>query len=162
MILLLISLFSLSSCSFHMNLFKELTLNNDDNVIISPLSIYQALSLTTNGARSSTLKAMLDTLGSSSIESLNRRNIEIIKAISAQIAEMYKAEVAQLRNEAQVNQWCAKNTNNKITKIIDTIKHNTMMILLNAVYFKSKWLYQFDKRRTTVKPFYLNSKEKKT
>ena len=35
------------------------------------------------------------------------------------------------------------------------------MILLNAVYFKSKWLYQFDPRRTTVKPFYLNANEKK-
>ena len=74
---------------------------------------------------------------------------------------MYKAEVAQLRNEAQVNQWCAKNTNNKITEIIDKIGPNTMMILLNAVYFKSKWLYQFDPRRTTVRPFYLNANEKK-
>ena len=165
-----------------MNLFKELALNDDSNVIISPLSIYQALSLTSNGARSSTLQEMLDTLDSSSIESLNRRNIEINKAISAQkdlvianavfaarspvetfkqIAKMYKAEVSRLARVAQVNGWCAKNTNNKITEIIDKIGPNTMMILLNAVYFKSKWLYQFDPRRTTVRPFYLNANEKK-
>ena len=165
-----------------MNIFKELALNDDNNVIISPLSIYQALSLTSNGARSSTLQGMLNTLDSSSIESLNRRNIEIIKAISAQkdlfianavfaaqspietfiqIAKMYKAEVSRLKSASQVNGWCAKNTNNKIPKIIDTIAPNTKMILLNAVYFKSKWLYQFDPRRTTVKPFYLNANEKK-
>ena len=165
-----------------MNIFKELALNDDNNVIISPLSIYQALSLTSNGARSSTLQEMLDTLDSSSIESLNRRNIEIIKAISAQkdlfianavfaaqspietfiqIAKMYKAEVSRLKRASQVNGWCAKNTNNKIPKIIDTIAPNTKMILLNAVYFKSKWLYQFDPKRTTVKPFYLNANEKK-
>ena len=107
-----------------MNIFKELALNDDNNVIISPLSIYQALSLTSNGARSSTLKGMLDTLGSSSIESLNRRNIEIIKAISTQkdlfianavfaaqspietftqIAKMYRAEVSRLKSASQVN-----------------------------------------------------------
>ena len=125
-----------------MNIFKELALNDDNNVIISPLSIYQALSLTSNGARSSTLQEMLDTLDSSSIESLNRRNIEIIKAISAQkdlfianavfaaqspietfiqIAKMYKAEVSRLKRASQVNGWCAKNTNNKIKRSWQTI-----------------------------------------
>lgn len=47
-----------------------------------------------------------------------------------------------------INDWCAKNTNNMITKIIDDISETTRMMAINAVYFNGKWFNKFDKANT--------------
>ena len=52
-----------SNCSFQSTIFNKM--NKDkigENLIISPLSIFQALSLAANGARKDTLSEMLDVL----------------------------------------------------------------------------------------------------
>ena len=49
-----------------------------ENLIISPLSIFQALSLTANDAKEETLSEMLDLLESDSLKELNKINLEII------------------------------------------------------------------------------------
>ena len=64
-----------------------------------------------------------------------------------QIANKYKALSSKLVSAQQVNQWCAEKTENKITKIIDSID-DIQMIVLNAIYFKSNWLKQFKKQNT--------------
>ena len=48
------------------------------NLIISPLSAYQVLSLAANGARKKTLNEMLFALGSKDLEELNRINTKIL------------------------------------------------------------------------------------
>lgn len=65
----------------------------------------------------------------------------------------YNAEVKTLNftspNAAkEINNWCAQNTNNKIPKIIETISSDAVMYLINAIYFKGIWKYQFDKKHT--------------
>lgn len=48
-----------------------------------------------------------------------------------------------------INAWCAKKTNNTIPSIIDApISADVMMYLINALYFKSVWKYQFDVEKT--------------
>lgn len=47
-----------------------------------------------------------------------------------------------------INDWVDQNTNGKIKKIIDSIDPLTMMFLINAIYFKGTWTYQFDKADT--------------
>ena len=59
-----------------------------------------------------------------------------------------------------VNKWCAKNTNDKITSIIKDIDPADMMFLINAVYFKGNWKYQFKKESTKEGDFTLTSGEK--
>jgi serpin B len=45
-----------------------------------------------------------------------------------------------------INNWCAEKTKNRITEIVESpIPANTMMFLINALYFKSKWYFAFDK-----------------
>ncbi|MFQ5769298.1 MAG: serpin family protein, partial [bacterium] len=39
-------------------------------------------------------------------------------------------------------------TNGKIEKIIDSINPNIVMFLINAIYFKGTWTYEFDKELT--------------
>ena len=60
-ILFIISLlFSSLNCSFQVSIFNEMNKSKrGKNLIISPLSIFQILSLTTNGAKGQTQKEMI-------------------------------------------------------------------------------------------------------
>ena len=53
-----------------------------------------------------------------------------------------------------INKWCADKTKNRIKEIIEKpIPGNVMMYLINALYFKSKWQSQFDKKQTKQDDF---------
>ena len=68
-----------SNCSFQSTIFNKM--NKDkigENLIISPLSIFQALSLAANGARKDTLSEMLDVLQYENIDELNKINFDLI------------------------------------------------------------------------------------
>ncbi len=70
----------------------------------------------------------------------------------------YKNSAGSAKNS--INNWIAKQTNNRILNIIPSIDPNTKLILTNAVYFKAKWLHEFARKLTDKKPFYLkNGKE---
>ncbi|MCL2413576.1 MAG: serpin family protein [Bacteroidales bacterium] len=47
-----------------------------------------------------------------------------------------------------INQWCSDKTNGRITEIIDKINDDVVMYLINALYFKSKWKFEFDRANT--------------
>lgn len=54
-----------------------------------------------------------------------------------------------------INAWVNNKTNTLIPEIIDQIPGDAIMYLVNAVYFKGQWRYQFDKAKTEQKPFHL-------
>ena len=54
-----------------------------------------------------------------------------------------------------INNWVADKTKNKITEILDAIPADAVMYLINAIYFKGIWKYEFDESDTEEKPFYL-------
>ncbi|MFA4837929.1 MAG: serpin family protein [Candidatus Neomarinimicrobiota bacterium] len=55
-----------------------------------------------------------------------------------------------------MNGWIDEQTDGLIKQILDKpIDPNTVMFLLNAIYFKGTWTYQFDKKNTNDNPFYL-------
>lgn len=47
-----------------------------------------------------------------------------------------------------INTWVKESTNGKIDKIVEKIDPETIMFLINAIYFKGTWQYQFDKNKT--------------
>ncbi|MEE9165837.1 MAG: serpin family protein [Candidatus Neomarinimicrobiota bacterium] len=47
-----------------------------------------------------------------------------------------------------INQWVEENTNGKIDEIIKEIDPDIVMFLINAIYFKGTWTYEFDKEKT--------------
>ena len=129
------------NCSFQATIFNKMNKDKKgENLIISPLSIFQALSLAANGAREQTQSEMLDLLQSDTIEELNEINYKIISLFKefttidianavmtkftpledfSNIALEYLAPVEPLESAEQVNNWCSNKTHGKIDKILD-------------------------------------------
>ena len=170
------------------NTFQTLMLNNllsnsEKNVCISPLSIYQIVSLLSNGATGKTKNEILKALIPDSAITkktqleLNLNNQKILRYYNsnnekvkmanailakhpllesfAKIAQKYNTYNGLLKSVEQVNNWVNEKTNGKIKTILDQNKNlaNVEMILLNAIYFKSKWKYEFNKKDTVKKEF---------
>jgi len=53
-----------------------------------------------------------------------------------------------------INNWVKEKTRNKIQKIIGRINPENIMFLINAIYFKGTWKFQFEKELTTEEPFF--------
>lgn len=73
----------------------------------------------------------------------------------------FNAEVAPLDFTSPtavktINDWVNAKTNKLIPSILDQIPADAVMYLVNAVYFKGQWRYQFETKNTTQKPFYLS------
>ena len=60
----------------------------------------------------------------------------------------------------RINDWCANNTNGLFKKILDKVDPNVMAYLLNAMYFKSRWAEQFDKKNTSAEDFVRGGSER--
>ncbi|UCF64214.1 MAG: serpin family protein [bacterium] len=54
----------------------------------------------------------------------------------------------------KINQWVFDQTHGKIKKMINQIDPNDIMFLINAIYFKGIWTYQFDPQLTQEDQFY--------
>ena len=62
-----------------------------------------------------------------------------------------------------INSWVSENTKGRITSIINPpIDPSMVMFLINAIYFKGIWTYQFDKNATREWPFLLPDNSTKT
>jgi serpin B len=48
-----------------------------------------------------------------------------------------------------INAWVDQNTNGKIKEIVERINRDDVMFLINAIYFKGIWKYQFDEKQTS-------------
>jgi serine protease inhibitor len=77
----------------------------------------------------------------------------------------YDAEVKGLdfsKAEASknaINSWVNDQTRGKIPTIVDQITPDHVMFLINAVYFKGTWKFNFKKSDTATMPFYNNGTE---
>ena len=169
--------------AFQSSIFRETNLGNEGkNLIISPLSIFQVLGLTTNGGVGTTQSEMISTLETSSLDEINNINLKLMKFIkefvSVEIAngvmstfwpiksfqkvcDKYEAPIEPLFSKNQVNDWCSKQTHGKIKEIIDELDPLTVMLLLNAVYFRGEWTYPFNPKLTYSGVFYNYGKEEK-
>jgi serpin B len=53
-----------------------------------------------------------------------------------------------------INKWASDNTAGKIPKVLDEISPDAVMFIMNALYFKGDWSYQFDKSATEDRAFH--------
>jgi serpin B len=53
-----------------------------------------------------------------------------------------------------INNWASDNTNGRIPKVLDQIEPDAAMFLMNALYFKGTWTYQFLPGQTALAPFH--------
>ena len=169
--------------AFQSSIFSEVNLNfPGKNVIVSPLSIFQVLGLTTNGGVGTTQSEMISTLESLNLDNLNNINIKIKNIIKnfvsvemangvmstfdpiksfLKVCDKYEAPIEKLISKNQVNEWCSKKTHGKINEILDELSPTTVMLLLNAVYFRGEWTYPFNPKSTVGGVFYNYGKEEK-
>ena len=69
----------------------------------------------------------------------------VAKDYSALLKDSYAAEVFQGASLDTVNGWVSKRTEGKIEQILEKMSD---VVLVNAVYFKSRWALAFDKKLT--------------
>ena len=72
----------------------------------------------------------------------------------------FQAEVAPLdmlnpNSVNIINNWIANQTNNLIREMLDQIPPNAVMYLVNAIYFKGDWTFNFPKANTKKEKFTL-------
>lgn len=80
--------------------------------------------------------------------------------------QFYGAEVTALDfgdpgAPATINSWVSDKTKGKITHIVDQIDSQTILFLINAIYFKGKWSHEFDKAKTKEDTFTTGAGQKK-
>jgi serine protease inhibitor len=79
----------------------------------------------------------------------------------ADARRLYHAEVTSLTlhgpvAQRRINDWVSTATSGRISDILDdTLPDTESMVLINAVYFKGKWLTPFDSVQTKPQPFTL-------
>ena len=56
-----------------------------------------------------------------------------------------------------INGWVEQKTNGKIKNLLEDVSPDVVMYLVNAIYFKADWQYQFDAGRTEEAPFFTES-----
>ncbi|XP_045742273.1 serpin B12 [Mirounga angustirostris] len=68
------------------------------------------------------------------------------------------------KSRQQINFWVESQCQGKIKELFDeeAIDSATILVLVNAVYFKAKWEKYFDSENTVDALFFLNENEKKT
>ena len=76
-------------------------------------------------------------------------------------AEIASLDFSSPQATATINEWVDTNTNGKIEKIVDRIDPQTLLFLINAIYFKGNWLDEFDKAMTRPGTFYLTNGNQK-
>lgn len=91
-----------------------------------------------------------------------RQGFKVKTAYLDTIGSAFDAEIAGLDFNSPsaletINKWASDNTNGKIPKVLDAIDPYAVMFLMNALYFKGTWTYQFETSQTFTAPFHLKN-----
>ena len=83
----------------------------------------------------------------------SRQGVEFNPNFLNRNQEFFEAEIASLdfnspEAPAIINGWVETNTNGKIEKIVQRIDPRTLIMLINAIYFKGSWQEEFDRSKT--------------
>ncbi|MEO8891214.1 MAG: serpin family protein [Coleofasciculaceae cyanobacterium] len=70
-------------------------------------------------------------------------------------AKVTELDFAKPESANIINSWVKENTKGKIEQIVDQLKPDDVLFLINAIYFKGNWTKPFDKTKTTDRPFTL-------
>lgn len=158
------------------NLYPQLS----KPTIFSPLGIIFSLSLLHQSAQTNTNKELTTTLTkkytltdlNNIYNTFNTNTIKMSNSIIInnkytpnqkslnQIQPFTQIEHTDFTNKTtianNINQYTKNNTNNLIPNIIkpNEITDQTILIIINAIYFKSNWLHKFNPHYTTKYKFY--------
>ena len=70
-------------------------------------------------------------------------------------AEIQEIDINDSGSPKMINNWVKDKTNGKIGEIVESpLDPDLVTVLINAIYFKGDWKYEFDKSQTEDRPFY--------
>ncbi|NXH79524.1 A2AP protein, partial [Edolisoma coerulescens] len=170
---------------FGIDLLREVQLeSNRTNVILSPLSIALALSHLALGAANQTEKHLLEVMHLQSVPclhhmlgTLRRRLTESTLSLGSRLylqkgfevkqkfledsEKFYGAKPMTLSGISQddlvaINNWVKEATHGQIPSFLQQLPENTVMLLLNAVYFHGFWRNKFNASFTGPDVFHLD------
>lgn len=164
---------------FSVSLFQK-TVSEDENTVMSPLSVLYALTMLTNGAEGRTLEELEQTLGLSREDlnqamyllrsALNDRFCNVNVANSIWIRDGFEVAPEFLRENAKwldadayqapyddstvkdMNNWISHNTDGMIEDMVQELSPETVLTLINALLFQSDWSDPYQGTREA--PFY--------
>lgn len=174
---------------FGFNLYKNLARENE-NIMISPVSVSLAMAMVYNGANGVTREDMARALNVQGLEldRLNKNNLALLyyltsadpeltvniansiwmvedfkfsEAFVATVKNDYQAEAKKLdfadpKSADVINKWVNDKTRGTIDQIVTPpIDSQTIMFLINAVYFKGSWTSPFETELTSEQAFNL-------
>ncbi|KAM6217566.1 serpin B3-like [Rhynchocyon petersi] len=89
--------------------------------------------------------------------------LDKVKTFYLSSAESVDFRNAAEQNRKEINAWVGTKTQEKIKDFFPqgAIKASTVLVLVNAIYFKGQWAEKFDKSNTREEPFWLNKGESK-
>uniref|UniRef100_A0A8D2AXY9 Serpin domain-containing protein n=1 Tax=Sciurus vulgaris TaxID=55149 RepID=A0A8D2AXY9_SCIVU len=153
------------------------------NVFYSPVSITSALAMLYLGAKGNTAR-QIEKVGVGSprallIIKLAMHELLLIPSFFLHFSKEYldglkkfylaNVESLDFRNAPEesrkkINSWVESQTNGKIKDLFpsDTLGADTVLVLVNAVYFKGQWDHAFNKEHTTEAKFQLNKNVSKS
>ncbi len=88
------------------------------------------------------------------------QGIKLQRDYESTVTDCYEASVEALdfgkdSSKNKINSWCSKHTHGMIPSIIDKLDAGTLMVALNAIYFKATWNEPFDPKDTRQADFTL-------
>jgi serpin B len=94
------------------------------------------------------------------------QSIQVDPAFTARAREMYDAEVREVDfaaadTPARINAWVSEKTAGKIPHMVDSLDPLTLLVALNAIYFKGLWRQPFRRDWTRDRPFTTGSGKEK-
>jgi len=152
------------------------------NTFLSPASASLILSLTANGAKGETQAGMLKALRADALglDQLNQANaalqtvlanpdpkvelamanavwyaegLKLAPAFETAASEHYQAELKKGLSVPAINGWVKERTRDRIPELLDQASPLTVMVLVNALYFKGEWADPFEESSTVPMPF---------
>jgi serine protease inhibitor len=145
------------------NTLKEFeALLGNKNISIKELnSYYKSLADTLTKDQSSQVN-ITDSIWYSNEKDLNIEKDFLQTNADYYSAAAYKADFTSKKTVKDINDWVKANTGDKIDKIIDKIDADTIMYLINTIYFDAQWENIYYKEAVRKGDFKLTPESKKT
>lgn len=151
------------------------------NLLLSPASVMDVLGMTANGADGETLKVVEQILGAP-LENINEycswfrsdqnkdismadsiwirkdEKIHVQEAFLENVKKLYDTEIFEEafsnRTVRKINKWVSKKTDKMIPEILDNLKEDEMICLINAIAFDGEWENPYESYQVKPEKFY--------
>jgi serpin B len=143
---------------------KEFSKHQNENLMISPLSLYENFVIALNGANGETQEETLKVLYAENMSKanglsamklgyalniansiwVNEKKAHILPEYAQNVEELFGAEICNrvFNNSTvdEINEWASEKTNGMINHLIDQLDSDNVAHMINAIAFEDEWL----------------------